>query len=137
MLTKNKLYSLLILACSTGYIWLFLNTSKFSKTHQSFEVCIFKRVTNIPCPSCGSTRSIIELTKSNFKEALFINPFGVFLAILMLIIPIWLIIDSINKKQSFFILYQRIENQLKKTKVIIPIAFIVLLNWIWNIMKGV
>lgn len=137
MLNRNKLYSILLIACVAGYIW--LNYSIISKEteHKSVEVCLIKHVTNIPCPSCGSTRSIISLTKGNFVEAFYLNPIGYIIALIMLIAPIWIIADIILRKNSLFVCYQKIESHLRKPKYAIPLILLVIINWIWNITKGV
>src|SRR5690606_21888575 len=105
--------------------------------NKSLNVCFIKHLTNIPCPSCGSTRSIISLTKGNFVEAFDLNPIGYIVALIMLAAPIWIILDLISKNQSLFKFYQKIENHLKNPKYAIPLILLVIINWIWNIVKGV
>ena len=77
-LDRNKLYSILFIACLAGYIWLYFSITKNITENKSVEVCLIKHVTNIPCPSCGSTRSVISLTKGDFVGALKFNPIGYF-----------------------------------------------------------
>lgn len=36
--------------------------------------CVFKRLTTIPCPSCGSTRSVVHLSHGDFLSAFVMNP---------------------------------------------------------------
>jgi hypothetical protein len=136
-LNRNKLYSILLIACVTGYIWLYYSISSNITENESVEVCLIKHATNLPCPSCGSTRSIISLTKGNFVEAFDLNPIGYIVALIMLIAPIWIIADIILKSNSLFNCYQRIESHLKKPKYAIPLILLVIINWIWNITKGV
>jgi hypothetical protein len=137
ILDRNKLYTLLFIACLAGYIWLYLNITKNVIENKTFDVCLLKQVTNIPCPSCGSTRSIISLTKGNFTEAMYINPLGCVVASIMLIAPIWLFADILTKKDTLFIFYQKIETHLKRPKIAIPLLLLVIINWIWNITKGI
>lgn len=119
-----------------GYIWLYFSTTSNITENNSVEVCLIKHVTNIPCPSCGSTRSVILLTKGNFVEALGLNPIGYLVALIMLVAPIWIVADMIFRDNSLFKCYQKIENQLKKPKYAIPLILLVIINWIWNIKKG-
>jgi len=135
-LNRNKLYSILLIACVAGYIWLYFSTTSNITENNSVEVCLIKHVTNIPCPSCGSTRSVILLTKGNFVEALGLNPIGYLVALIMLVAPIWIVADMIFRDNSLFKCYQKIENQLKKPKYAIPLILLVIINWIWNIKKG-
>jgi len=136
-LHRNRLYSLLFTACLAGYIWLYYSIKSNLTGNNSLQVCLIKNATNIPCPSCGSTRSIISLTKGNFVEAFDFNPIGYVVALIMLIAPVWIIVDIILKNNTLFVCYQKIEIHLKKPKYTIPLILLVIINWIWNITKGV
>ena len=135
-LNRNKLYSILFIACLAGYIWLYFSITKINTENKSVEVCLIKHITNIPCPSCGSTRSVISLTKGDFIGALNINPIGYLVAFIMLITPIWIIADTIKKAKTLFYFYLKIEIYLKRPKIAVPLIFLVIINWIWNITKG-
>jgi hypothetical protein len=104
--------------------------------NRSLEVCIIKRLTNIPCPSCGSTRSIISLLKGNYIEAFKLNPIGYILVIVMLILPIWIFMDIKLANNTLFRCYQKIKIYLKEPKYAFPLILFVVINWIWNIIKG-
>lgn len=135
-LNRNKLYSMLLIACIAGYIWLFLSIATNITEPKTVEVCLIKHATNIPCPSCGSTRSIVSLTRGNFIEAFNLNPLGYLVAFIMLIAPVWIITDLIMRSKSLLNCYQKIESYLKKPKYAIPLILLVIINWIWNITKG-
>jgi hypothetical protein len=136
-LSRNKLYILLAVACLIGYSWLFFNYRSGAETDpDGLGVCIFKEVTHIPCPSCGSTRSAISLLHGNIADALYWNPIGFLLGIIWVIVPLWLIFDVVLKKDSFFRLYKRSEATLEQKKVAVPLIILVLANWIWNIFKS-
>lgn len=135
-LDRNKLYSILFIACLAGYIWLYLSITKNFTENKSVEVCLIKHVTNIPCPSCGSTRSVISLTKGDFVGALNINPIGYLVAIIMLITPMWILADTLRNTKTFFDFYQKLETYLKRPMIAIPLILLVIINWIWNITKG-
>jgi len=135
-LDRKRLYSILFIACLAGYIWLYFSVSKKITESKSVEVCLIKHVTNIPCPSCGSTRSIISLTNGNFIEALSINPIGFIVAIIMLLAPLWILKDITTGSNSLFDFYRRMETYLKRPKYAIPLILLVIVNWIWNITKG-
>jgi hypothetical protein len=135
-LDRNKLYLILFIACLAGYIWLYFSITKNITENNSAEVCLIKHVTNIPCPSCGSTRSVISLTKGDFIGALNINPIGYLVAIIMLIAPIWILVDTVRNAKTLFDFYQKIESYLKQPKIAIPLILLIIINWIWNITKG-
>lgn len=134
-LNRNKLYLILLVACWSGYIWLYYSLSNNYLENKSYEVCLIKYISNIPCPSCGSTRSIISLTKGNFIEALSINPMGFIVSVVMLLSPIWIIADTLNKRNTLFDFYKKTEANLKRPQFSIPLIFLVIINWIWNITK--
>lgn len=135
-LSRNRLYSFLFIGCLAGYIWIYFSITKNNAVTKSVEVCLIKHVTDIPCPSCGSTRSVMSLIKGDFTGALNLNPIGYLIAFIMLVAPIWMIADIIMKKSTLLNSYQRIEAYLKKPYIAIPLILIFIINWIWNINKG-
>lgn len=134
---KNKLYLSIILACFVGYGWLY-----FSIQHQQqiqnneFSVCVIKNATSIPCPSCGTTRAVMEISKGEISKSILLNPFGIIVALIMSICPIWITYDYLSIKDSFYQFYKKSEELLRRKKVYIPLLILVLLNWIWNINKN-
>ena len=132
-MTRNKLYSLLLIACLAGLIYLFYNIHTLQS--QTFRVCIIKNVTDYPCPSCGTTRAVTLLLKGRFIESLLLNPIGIVVAIIMIIFPIWILIDIIFKKETFYFWYKKAECTIRKPWLASILIVLVLLNWIWNIYK--
>jgi len=127
---------LVLIACVAGYLWLAFNIHQENNKIDGVEACLFKRVTNMPCPSCGSTRAILSLTNGNLADALYANPVGFILAFILMVAPFWIIADFIRRKDSFFRLYQRMEKILNKPQYAIPLLLLVVMNWIWNVSKG-
>lgn len=134
--SRDKLYLFLSIVCAAGYIWLFYSASNSFISTKAIDVCLLKNITNIPCPSCGTTRSIQELLHGNVIEALTLNPFGIIVALIMILTPLWIATDLITKKQTLFNFYQTIETKLKKPQFAVPLILLVVINWIWNITKG-
>jgi hypothetical protein len=135
-MTKNKLYILILIACFLGYSWLlFLSSTPVKNSDLNLTVCIFKRVTSLPCPSCGTTRAVSYLFNGEIAKSLFLNPFGIIVAVIMIVSPGWIIWDAITKKQSFYNFYIKTEKLLRKKEIAIPLIVLVILNWIWNINK--
>lgn len=132
---KNKFYFILLIACFAGYIWLFYNINVVWNTHSGIEICTFKRVTTLPCPSCGSTRSVIALLTGDFQKAILINPLGILIAVVLLVLPFWLLYDLILKKETFLKFYKDAEQFLRKPKIAFLFVSLVFINWIWNIIK--
>lgn len=69
-------------------------------------------------------------------EAFSINPLGIVVAIIMLFTPIWVIIDLLFKRKTLLNFYQQLESLLQQRKYAIPLGLLVILNWVWNIVKG-
>lgn len=134
--SRNKLYTAIFIACLAGYIWLSFSFTSSAIGNNSVEVCIVKHVTGMPCPSCGSTRSVISLTKGDFQQALTTNPLGYIIGLIMLISPLWISFDVVTRKSSLFAFYKKLEFNLKKTQYALPLLLLVIFNWIWNITKG-
>ncbi len=40
------------------------------------EICVFKNITNLPCPGCGFTRSFVYMGHLDFYRAFLMHPFG-------------------------------------------------------------
>lgn len=135
IMKRNKLYAILLVACMAGGAWLFYNVS-LSEAECAGGICLLKSTTNIPCPSCGSTRAILSLLHGNFISSLRINPFGIIVFAIVLIAPLWILTDVLRRRSSLLNFYNRFESFLQRPRVMIPFAFLVLINWIWNITKG-
>jgi len=133
--TRRKLYFLILALSLAGYCWVFLN--ELIGSTGEIRACLFKNITGIPCPSCGVTRSVSSIISGNIFEALSLNPFGFLVIVLLVVLPLWIGIDLLRRKESFFLLYQRAEKVIQQKQVAIPLILLVLFNWIWNIVKHV
>jgi hypothetical protein len=134
-ISRSKLYTILLIACMAGYMWLFYSMANVQPEKNTVEVCLIKHATNIPCPSCGSTRAVLSLVHGDFLKSLYINPFGIIIALIMLIAPVWILVDVTTRKNSLLYFYRQMEAVLKKPVIAIPLVLFVLMNWIWNITK--
>lgn len=133
-INRNKLYTIILTSCVVGYIWIYYGLNPINNF--SFRGCLIKQLTNTPCPSCGSSRSINLIIKGAFFEAIKTNPLGYIILVILIVSPIWIIIDVITKNEKFYLFYKNIETTLKKKKYALPLILIVIFNWIWNISKG-
>ncbi len=48
------------------------------------DLCIIRKNTGFPCPSCGMTRAYIEMFKLNFKRAFYYHPLFILPAVIFL-----------------------------------------------------
>jgi Protein of unknown function (DUF2752) len=136
-MTRRKLYTVLTGLMLVGYVWLGWNFIEGSAHSAVPSVCLFKEVTGLPCPSCGTTRSLLLLAHGRLRDSFMMNPFGMMLALALVIIPLWIIADTISRSDSFYRRYVRMEHLLSHNKLLATCAVaIVALNWLWNITKG-
>ena len=94
------------------------------------SLCIFRSLTGLPCPFCGTTRSVGNILVGDFNSALQMNPLGyVTLAFLILLFispsTIKLLSDYLAKK--WWGLKQR-------TQVLIPLS-ILAMAWLFNLPR--
>lgn len=94
-------------------------------------VCIFKKITNIPCVGCGSTRALICLSKGEILNALYYNPLTIILVIVFLVFMAIAVKDVVCKTSTVDkILHKKLS---KGEYIIIILVFIA--NWVFNIVK--
>jgi hypothetical protein len=140
MLSREKsFYVFIAVFCLAGYAWLFYNLIIVRHLHGGAftGVCLFKHVTSIPCPSCGSTQSVIFLLQGRFLDALYWNPLG-FVAIAGLaLVPPWVTYDFFSRRHSLHAFFLRMESMIRTRWVAITAIILILANWVWNIIKGV
>ena len=133
---KHLLYIIVIAASLTGSLWIYWNSVHYTgEVNSGMNLCLFKRVTGIPCPSCGTTRSLLYISKLEPGQALFANPFSFILAFAILVFPFWVLYDVVTRKSSFYTFYGNTESFIQKRWVALPLIVLVLANWFWNIHK--
>ncbi len=133
-MTRSKLYSLLLIACLAGFIYLFYSIQK--EQQETVGVCIIKNVTGYACPSCGTTRAVLLLFNGKITDSLRLNPFGMIVAFIMTVLPVWVLTDIVLKRETFFKAYKKTEAIIRKPWIAIVLILLVLLNWIWNLYKN-
>jgi hypothetical protein len=94
--------------------------------------CVFKEITGIACPTCGSTRSLICLSRFDIFSAFRFNP----------LVFIGIILFSLWGLYGFYVLFSG-----NKIQVILSkkewrsarwgILVLILLNWIYLIAAGI
>jgi hypothetical protein len=132
-MTRNKLYGIISIACFVGTVYFFYQL--FYATESTRSLCLIKNVTGYPCPSCGTTRATILLSKGALLESLYQNPFGIIVALCMLVLPLWIAFDVLKKTDTFYRFYLKTETIIRRPKVAIVLILLVILNWIWNLYK--
>lgn len=54
-----------------------------------FEVCGFKHLTGLPCPTCGLTRALCHAVRGDWTESVAYHPAGPLLALAILAWMLW------------------------------------------------
>lgn len=135
----KNFYLILFFACLLGYGWLIFNTYFNYGAEMGGEgigICPIKIVTGYPCPSCGSTRSVIHIFQGNFVDALRTNPIGFILFLGLTLSPPWILFDIITRKRSLYLFFLKVEKFVRVKSVAIILTLLVVINWIWNFYKG-
>ena len=137
-LNRNRFYLFTSLACTVGYSWLILvSRLKPEEVGERYDVCLVRHFLHFPCPSCGSTRSVLALMQGDLTGGLFWNPLGIVIFLALLVAPLWIGIDLMLKKDTFYRFFRLFEETLRGKWVAIPAIVLLLLNWVWNVVKGV
>lgn len=100
-----------------------------------FSVCFIKSIAGIPCPGCGTTRAGIALLNGSFDEALRINPVALVFILILGFTALILTSDLMTGTPRLKQLFVQSDRLLKKRTFLIPLIFIILLNWSWSIFK--
>ena len=136
-MNRKQLYTFLLAFTLAGYAWIGWNLVEGAGSPSTSSVCLFKAVTHLPCPSCGTTRAIVLLAHGDVGRSILESPFGVLLALGLIIVPGWVIVDIARRKDSLLRWYVKGEHLLSSNKwVAVPAVALVVINWVWNIAKG-
>ncbi len=135
---RTRFYIFILVLALVGYAWvLWIALSGGGNSTSVPEVCLFRAVTHLPCPSCGTTRAIGLLLRGDPGGSLMTNPFGIIDALALLLVPLWAIADLLRRRDSLFRCYNSFESFVVGRKWITSVAVaLVAINWIWNIRKG-
>lgn len=134
ILTPSRSYNWVYLLALAGYAWIAWNL--FNLQESESTVCVFKNVTGFACPSCGSSRSLLALLHGDLTQALLINPLGFLGALFLLVLPIVWLTGKMMKQDIVTQWLFRGENFIKQPKAAIPLVALLVVNWIWNVSKG-
>lgn len=136
-LSRNRFNLYLSLACLAGYVWLaIVSHLKQEEVGVKYDVCLIRYFAGIPCPSCGSTRSVLALMHGDLAGGIYWNPLGILIFAVLMIFPFWMGYDLLFQKDSLFKFYRLFETTLRRRWVAISAIALILINWGWNIMKG-
>jgi len=136
MSDQKKFYYFTTSFLIIGFGWVAWNLFYFQQSGPGLEICVLKNTVGLPCPSCGTTRSVLYLLHGDLSTALLINPFGIIVFIGLVVIPFWILYDYWNVSRTLWTCYLQFINTFSNKKFSFVVIVLVLLNWIWNIQKG-
>jgi len=61
---------------------------------------------------------------------------GIVIALILTLAPLWIVYDGVMQKVTLFNFFTAAELTLKRKWIAIPAIILVLMNWLWNIHKG-
>jgi hypothetical protein len=131
---NRKFYTFTGLFLATGWLWILYNY--YLSGRAELQTCIVKRLTDIPCPGCGTTRSVLSLMQGHWFDAVWFNPLGI-LSVLGLVVgsAMW-IYDTLIRRTSLLQSILLFERFLNKPPIAVVALILILINWYWNITKG-
>ena len=133
-MAPRVVYGMVIAGTITGWLWLGMHHN-MPQTVSSLPVCIFRAVTGVPCPSCGITHSVLHIGQLHWANAFYANPLGYLAALALLVAPVWLLYDWVNKQYTLYQTYNKAMLLLRQKALAIPLILLVIINWAWNICK--
>jgi hypothetical protein len=127
---RNRLYAGIIGVGVAGVVWLVVD----GVTDGTWTPCLFKLLTGIPCPSCGSTRAVLALLRGD--DVLAYNPLGIFTFAAALLTLAMLCRDVITGSDSLFLVWRRGEQFVRQPWVAAAGIAVLASNWVWTIARG-
>lgn len=134
----KKFYTLILTLTLAAYGWVglcFLSIG-IDKSSGSVHPCFIKTVTGIPCPSCGTTRSVLLILEGKFYDALQLNPLGFVAVFILMTIPFLFLYDAVKQRKLLFRLFTLSEKVIGNRKSAALLILFFLILWGWNIHKG-
>ena len=132
-ISRGRLYSLLLLLTACGYLWLYVSND--SSRVFLWNGCLTRYLFHIPCPSCGTTRAVLAFFHGEWMNSLYYNPLGIIMGILMVVVPIWIVVDLLTGSSSLLKDYHITETKLRSWPYALAGIMALLINWIWNLVK--
>lgn len=131
---QSAFYTLLLSLLSGGLFVIFYDPLQhFASQH---TLCLFKEITGVACPACGTGRGMQHLLHFDLTGAFMLNPFSYIVAFSALLIPAWMIRDAWKADASLYRTYLSFNTYMHNHKwLFVAMCVLILSNWTWNIIK--
>ncbi|WP_134765804.1 DUF2752 domain-containing protein [Nocardioides sp. 1609] len=80
-------------------------------------ICPFRRVTGLPCPGCGLTRSWVDLAHGDLAGAWSMNPFGIVLVAALVVLVVGVVRARMRGQAP-----PRLDTWLRRPTVLVVLA---------------
>jgi hypothetical protein len=112
-----------LLVAGLGIFWL-------NPLGEASTFCIFKTVTGIACPSCGTGHGLQELINGNFLQAWNYNPLSYIAGTGTILLFVFLISDLLFRKRYLHAVLDQIQKHLHfRNPITWMLITLTLLNW--------
>ncbi len=113
-----------------GIVFIILIAGRFLPVLVFAPSCVFKTLTGLSCPTCGSTRCVVFLAHGNIASAFFMNPLIAAVAMAALFfLPYSLFTLVFNMPRIGVTLSENEKNQLRMLAVLLVLA-----NWLYLVI---
>ncbi len=128
-MTLRGFYTLAAAGCLCGWLW---TVGSVAYAGQGvWKGCLFKMLLHVPCPSCGATRAVMAVFRGDVTGAFCLNPLGLLLAAVLMLLPVWLLADLLRCRATLYRLFLRMDTLLQHRRAFVVFACAVLVNWVW------
>ncbi len=135
--SKAALYRFVLIVCLIVFGWVGYNLMSVQQSGvPAPQICLLKRTTDIPCPFCGTTRAVMYSVQGEFVAAFFSNPIGILVALFVTVVPIWILVDAIFRRDTFFKTFSKAVAKISRKQLLL-LTSLLLVVWLWNIARGV
>ena len=125
---------LTVLFCVAAYLNPYRTdgTARRMETHRELGLpeCTFKKMTGIPCPSCGMTTSFALTIRGDLFHAVQANSVGVLLALTLLLAIPWCLGSAIRERTLFL-------RSAERTLMVLVLGLLGLMVLRWLVVVGV
>ena len=132
-ISRTRFYGVLLVMLAASYAWIAYNSVVRVKQAEGISICIVRNVTGVPCPGCGTTRSVVHVLHGEILDAVTTNPLGLLAAGALTLLPLWIGADLVRGRASLMHAYAVLNQQLARRAVLVVVVLLVLCLWTWNI----
>lgn len=132
-ISRKRFYGVLMLMLAASYAWIGYNGIVRAQGADGVSICIVRTVTGVPCPGCGTTRSVIHVLHGEVLDAVKSNPLGLLAVAALGVLPFWIAVDLARGRASLMHAYDVLNHQLARRAVFVVTVLLVLCVWTWNI----